>query len=260
MPDDGVATVLVIDDTGTNRELAARQLLRLGLACDTAENGQVGLAMTETRRYRLILVDGSMPVMDGFDFARRFRERETTRGEARTPIVAMTAHAMAGDAQRFFAAGTDDYLAKPVTLEKLKGKLGLWLRPPGEGETAPATAPAVESDSALDLPALAAMLGEDDPGVIVQLLSVFIAEFPTLVRPIRAALDAGDLVALARATHAAKSAAGSAAARPLAALLGRLEAVAGSADAETLAALEQAMTREFARVENAVNALAEISL
>ncbi|HEV8016198.1 MAG TPA: ATP-binding protein [Stellaceae bacterium] len=250
---DEAATVLVIDDTGTNRELAARQLMRLGLACDTAENGQVGLEMTETRRYALIFVDGSMPVMDGFDFARRFRERESERGDPRTPIVAMTAHALAGDAQRFFTAGTDDYLAKPVTLDKLKGKLSAWLRP--AGDTAAAAAPADARDSAIDVAALAAMLGEDDPGMVAEMLSIFVAEFPSLVPPIRAALIAGDRAALARAAHAGKGAAGSAAARPLSALLGRLEELAAGGDAGALAALEQAVTREFARVETAVHAL-----
>src|SRR5262249_37764390 len=61
-PASDLATVLVIDDTATNRELAARQLFRVGLACDSAENGHIGLEMTAARQYALILVDGSMPV------------------------------------------------------------------------------------------------------------------------------------------------------------------------------------------------------
>jgi signal transduction histidine kinase/CheY-like chemotaxis protein len=249
----GEALVLVIDDTGTNRELAARQLAKLGLRCETAENGLIGLEMTESRHYALILVDGSMPVMDGFEFARRFRERQSARGDGRTPILAVTAHALAGDAERFIAAGMDDYLAKPVTLEKLRGKLSTWL---AAGAAAlPAPAP-VEAGGAIDRAALAEMLGEDDPVAIAELLTVFLADFPGLAQPVAAAIATGDRAALARAAHAGKSAAGSAAARPLAALLARLEAMAPEGDVDTLSALERAVRLEFARVEAEVNALA----
>ena len=249
----GEALVLVIDDTGTNRELAARQLAKLGLRCETAENGLIGLEMTELRHYALILVDGSMPVMDGFEFARRFRERQSARGDGRTPILAVTAHALAGDAERFIAAGMDDYLAKPVTLEKLRGKLSTWL---AAGAAAlPVPAP-VEAGGAIDRAALAEMLGEDDPVAIAELLTVFLADFPGLAQPVAAAIATGDRAALARAAHAGKSAAGSAAARPLAALLARLEAMAPEGDVDTLSALERAVRLEFARVEAEVNALA----
>ena len=117
----------MIDDTEMNRELTMRQLRRFGFACETAENGQIGLDKAAAKDYRLIFADGSMPVMDGLDFARHFRELEARRGGRRTPIVAMTAHALAGDAQRFLDSGMDDYLAKPVVLRKLQAMLQKWL-------------------------------------------------------------------------------------------------------------------------------------
>lgn len=247
--------MLVIDDTGTSRELSARQLARLGLICDTAENGLVGLEMTELRRYALILIDGSMPVMDGFEFARKFRERQTARGDGRTPIVALTAHALTGDADRFIAAGMDDYyLAKPVTLEKLRGTLKAWLSQ-ASAEAPPAPQLPAEPESAVGDAALAAMLGDDDPASIAELLTVFLADFPALAQPTAGAIEAGDRAALVRAAHAAKSAAGSAAALPLAALLARLEALAPAGDTDTLSALTRAVALEFARVEAAARAL-----
>lgn len=245
------ATVLVIDDTGTNRELAARQLTRLGLTCDTAENGLVGLEKTEARRYAMILVDGSMPVMDGFEFARRFRERQKARADEHTPIIAVTAHALTGDAERFIAAGMDDYLAKPVTLEKLRGKLAAWLSQVGTASIV-ATESKVEVEDAVDRAALAALLGDDDPAAIDELLSIFVGDYRTLENAIAAALEAGDRNALARAAHAAKSAAGSAAAKELTALLARLEELAPAAEPDVLAALTRAAASAFARVAAAV--------
>ncbi|HEY1721752.1 MAG TPA: ATP-binding protein [Magnetospirillaceae bacterium] len=245
---DGVASVLVIDDTSTNRELAARQLMRAGLRCDTAENGLVGFEMTAARRYALILVDGSMPVMDGFEFARKFRERETQRGDGRTPIIAVTAHALAGDAQRFLAVGMDDYLAKPVTLDKLRGKLVRWL-PEANGISLAAPPAATKDDAAVDLTGLAAMLGDNDPIVLAEMLTIFVGDFPTLMQPIHDALQANDRTALARAAHAGKSAAGSAAAKPLTSLLARLEEMAPTGEAQILASLDAAIALEFSRFE-----------
>jgi CheY-like chemotaxis protein len=244
------AIVLVIDDTDTNRELAARQLRQSGLVCEAAENGLVGLEMTETRRYALILVDGSMPVMDGLEFARRFREREQQRGDVRTPIVAVTAHALAGDAQRFLSAGMDDYVAKPVTLDKLRGTLAKWL-PDAAGLPPPAPPPgdAPEPEQFLDCEALAAMLGDDDPAAIAEMVAIFRADFAALLERVQEALTEGDRPALARAAHAAKSAAGSAAAKSLASRLAQLETLAPAAEAEVLTALVKAVALDFARLE-----------
>jgi CheY-like chemotaxis protein len=254
------ATVLVIDDTDTNRELAARQLKRIGLLCDAAENGLVGLDMTEARRYALILVDGSMPVMDGFAFVRTFREREQQQGGLRTPVIAVTAHALAGDAQRFLDAGMDDYLAKPVTLVKLQGTLAKWLRgaAPALEVEPPATAAVVEQQ-ALDRVALAAMLGDDDPAAIAEMVAIFRADFPLLLEGVRAAEAGTDRTALARAAHAAKSAAASAAAKTLASRLGQLEDLAPSGEPEVLTALVKAVALDFTRLEAEADELAERS-
>jgi signal transduction histidine kinase/CheY-like chemotaxis protein/HPt (histidine-containing phosphotransfer) domain-containing protein len=248
-----LAPILVIDDTETNRELTVRQLRRFGFACETAENGQIGLDKTAAKDYSLIFADGSMPVMDGLEFARHFREREARRGGRRTPIVAMTAHALAGDSQRFLESGMDDYLSKPVVLRKLQAMLQKWLgdsltrtTPPDFPE--PKVQP--ETSEAIDFAALAEILGDDTPHSAMELLEVFVADFPELLGSIEAALASGDRTSLARSAHAAKSAATSAAARPLAEILRGIEQSAPTAELAELSAAYHAAQAEFRRVQS----------
>jgi two-component system sensor histidine kinase/response regulator len=250
-----IRPLLVIDDTVTNRALAVRQLSHFGLACDTAENGLQGLEKAQAGSFSLILVDGSMPIMDGVGFAQHFRAWETRLGRPRTPLIAISAHALVGDADRFRAAGMDDYLAKPVTLHKLGALLKRWLAN-GTPETPPVLM-AERRSAALpfDRAALIDMLGEDDSQALADMLGIFIEDFQALLPPIAAAIEADDRPALSRAAHAGKSAAGSAAALPLTALLTRLEQEAASLDLPGLEALLVAAEREFGRFRASVAAL-----
>ncbi len=238
--------ILVIDDTATNRDLASRQLTRLGLTCETAENGAIGLDMATGGSYAAILVDGSMPVMNGTEFAQRFRELELQQTRKRTPLVAMTAHALAGDSDRFLAVGMDDYLSKPVTLSKLEAMLRKWLPP----------APVDEPQPAIDRAALAAMLGDDDPQSMADLLALFAEDFPPMQDSIARALSVEDRTALSRAAHAAKSAASSAAAKVLTGLLQQLETQAKeAAPTAELSALAEQVSQEFQRVQSHIERL-----
>ena len=249
--------VLVIDDSATNRELTARQLRRFGLACESAENGSVGLEKATRIDYALILADGSMPVMSGPEFARRLREFERAGGRRHTPIIAMTAHALAGDADRFLSAGMDDYLAKPVTLPKLRMVLETWLRDVDiVGDTLAARLPG-EDKAAIDLVALSEQLGDDHPQVLHGLLEVFVDDFPGLLEPLTEALAARDRVRLAAAAHAARGAAASAAAHRLADLLRALESDAPVADFDRLEATSRHVATEFERVRLEVDRAAK---
>ena len=245
------APVLVLDDTSTNRDLATRQLGRFGLRCETAEHGLEGLTMSKEKDYALIFVDGSMPVMDGIEFARAFREREAAEGRRRTPLIAMTAHAIAGDSERFIAAGMDDYLAKPVTLEKLRAKVMRWLKvEAGAAPAAPPPAASVPTTSrAIDREALNELLGEDNAEMRAGLLSVFVSDSPKALLRINRALEADDRDELARAAHAAKSAAGSSGARTLTTMLKDLEMQARNAPVDVLNEQLGRITAEFARAQ-----------
>ena len=115
--------VLVVDDNPVNRRIAEAMLRRLGCVVETADDGAAALEAWSAAPWDLVLMDCQMPVLDGYDATRRIREVEAESGRRHTQVVALTAHALAGDREVCLAAGMDDYLTKPVTLERLSAKV-----------------------------------------------------------------------------------------------------------------------------------------
>lgn len=116
--------VLVADDDATNRLVVGSFLAELGLRADMVEDGEQALArIEEGGRYDVILMDCQMPVLDGYETARRVRALEARTGAPRAPIVAVTAHAVAAEEARARAAGMDGYVTKPLTMERFLGAL-----------------------------------------------------------------------------------------------------------------------------------------
>ncbi len=110
--------VLVAEDTEMNRQLVRLLLKRLDCDVDEVGDGAQALAALERNAYDLVLMDCMMPVLDGYEATRRWRQREADGNRVRTPVVALTASAIEGDRQRCFEAGMDDYLAKPFKLDQ----------------------------------------------------------------------------------------------------------------------------------------------
>ncbi|MEM1436921.1 MAG: ATP-binding protein [Pseudomonadota bacterium] len=127
--------ILVADDNPVNRVVACKMLERLGLQVEQVANGQEALDATARTGFDLVLMDVSMPVMDGSAATAAVREREQRSGTDRLPIVALTAHAIAGDSDRFLQQGFDAYLAKPIDQSRLQRVISDWLSgPPGQPE------------------------------------------------------------------------------------------------------------------------------
>lgn len=120
-------TVLVIEDVEINRDLLV-QLLEEEYAIVTAVDGAAGLAAAARDRPDLILLDLSLPVLDGWEVARRLKADPALR---RIPVIALTAHAMSGDEAKARACGCDDYLSKPIDEDLLFARLAHFLGPPG---------------------------------------------------------------------------------------------------------------------------------
>ena len=110
--------ILLAEDNSVNRKLAVRLLEKIGLSPKTAVNGEEVLKALERERFDIILMDIQMPVMDGLEATKIIRETEQKTGY-HIPIVALTAHAMKGDRERFLEAGMDDYLSKPLNSKDL---------------------------------------------------------------------------------------------------------------------------------------------
>ena len=130
VPDLGKLRVLLAEDNVINQKLAIGVLSKYGHEVTVAQNGQEAVESLQKDEFDVVLMDVQMPVMDGFEAAKKIREIDTKKG-VHTPIIAMTAHAMKGDRERCLDAGMDEYVAKPIRIAVLGEKLALVL---GMGE------------------------------------------------------------------------------------------------------------------------------
>jgi two-component system cell cycle response regulator DivK len=120
-----MARILLVEDNEMNRDMLSRRLMRRGYEVALALDGEQGVAMARTEAPALILMDMSLPGMDGWEATRRLKAAAETSA---IPVIALTAHAMAGDREKAIAAGCDDFDTKPVDLERLLQKIEALLR------------------------------------------------------------------------------------------------------------------------------------
>jgi two-component system, cell cycle response regulator DivK len=118
--------ILLVEDNEMNRDMLSRRLVRNGFEVVIAVDGQQGVNMALSERPALILMDMSLPVIDGWDATRQIKADAATRG---IPVIGLTAHAMAGDREKAMEAGCEDYDTKPVELARLLGKIAALLVP-----------------------------------------------------------------------------------------------------------------------------------
>ena len=118
--------ILLVEDNDMNRDMLSRRLVRNGYEVLLAMDGQQGIHMALSERPDLILMDMSLPVIDGWEATRRIKLNDATR---QIPVIALTAHAMAGDREKTMEAGCDDYDTKPVEISRLVRKIAALLKP-----------------------------------------------------------------------------------------------------------------------------------
>ena len=116
--------ILLVEDNEMNRDMLSRRLMRKKFEVVMAVNGHEGVEMATSENPDLVLMDLSLPVMDGWEAIRRIKGDPAT---SQLPIIALTAHAMAGDEARAREAGCDDYDTKPVNFQRLMGKIEAFL-------------------------------------------------------------------------------------------------------------------------------------
>jgi CheY-like chemotaxis protein len=120
-----MSRILIVEDNEMNRDMLSRRLERRGYEVILAMDGRLGLAVARSESPDLILMDMSLPEIDGWEVARRLKSDDTTRS---IPVIALTAHAMTSDRQKALEAGCDDYDTKPVEFERLLTKIQTMLR------------------------------------------------------------------------------------------------------------------------------------
>ena len=230
--------VLVAEDHPTNRQVIARQLDRLGYACDVVENGALALERLATGEYGILLTDCHMPELDGFELTSSIR-KGAHGVNPDLPIVAITANALLGEAERCLAAGMNDYLAKPASLKDMSAVLKRWVAQPEPADQTAEPRPALKAQDetdpqapiAIDLGVLEDLVG-DDPDAIRDLLASFLANLVENHDELSAARDLG-IEEMDQAAHKFAGAARTAGAVSLSLSLDRLRAaLAAKASAE----------------------------
>ena len=226
------AHLLLAEDSKVNQVVALAMLEKAGYRVDAVSNGRDAVEAVEAHAYDLVLMDVSMPEMDGFDATTAIRHLSSD--VSRIPIIAMTAHAMEGDRERCLEAGMNDYVSKPVDRRGLLETVGRWLgdRPQNGGDTAPmakatpaiATVPigmpaaaggGVNSFGVLDMETFRRLESDTSSEILHNLIRTFITETADRLRRMSEAAVQPDIRVLGEEAHALKSSSGAFGARQL---------------------------------------------
>ena len=240
--------ILLAEDNAVNQKVALRLLEQLGYHADAASNGLEALEALERQPYDVVLMDVQMPELDGLDASRRICERWPA--EVRPRIIAMTANAMREDREACFAAGMDDYVAKPIRPNKLAMALSRARTledtgtPRAQGGAASLDASAVES--------LRDLGGEE---FVAEVIDTFLSDAPALVETLRTTYEQGHTEGLRRAAHTLKSNGQTFGAGRFSKLCRELEERARSGELDGIAELLDRIEQEYAALEETLAAL-----
>jgi PAS domain S-box-containing protein len=217
--------LLLAEDNSVNQTLAIRVLEKLGHCVALAVNGVEAIEMLRREPFDLVLMDIQMPVMGGVEATRRIREAELNTG-THIPIIAMTAHAMAGDAEKYLQAGMDGYVSKPVQVNLLRAQIDRLTKRAELGQKNSARRADNDSPvSTFDHQELLERV-ENDRDLLNDLLKVFKEEFPRQLLSLREAVEAADGNRVAAAAHTMRGMLSNLAATRAAATAARLEQLA----------------------------------
>jgi CheY-like chemotaxis protein/HPt (histidine-containing phosphotransfer) domain-containing protein len=228
--------ILLAEDNQTNQKVISRQLRVLGYLAEVAEDGEEDLAMWRNGDYKMLLTDCHMPVMDGYRLSETIRHEEPE--ETRMPIIAITADALKGTAQKCFASGMDDYLTKPLRLHQLQEALEKWL--PADTVKNGASSEKISanekngSHEAIDPHAMGNLLGTREHGLLAEYYKDFLDTSAPTVEQIQLAFRDSDLSGLSGLAHKLKSSARTVGANGLAECCLALETAGKEGDERTV--------------------------
>jgi len=251
-----IGRLLVVEDNPVNQEVALAILNELGLRAECAWDGEQALEKLAAQRYDVVLMDCHMPKLDGYAATRRWRDMEGTTGRSRTPIIALTANALSGDAQLCLQAGMDGYLSKPFSVDELYVTLKPYDRKGAASTRAPETATPVSPTAAapasiLDEQALRQIRSLRQPGgpdLLKKIVDLYIGNSRSLIVNLREAILRSDPAGVAHAAHSLKSSSANLGATALAQLCAQLEATAKSGQLGDAWTVLDAMVAEHDRV------------
>jgi two-component system sensor histidine kinase/response regulator len=243
--------VLLAEDNTVNQKLALRLLQRQGHHVTLATDGREVLKALDQAQFDVVLMDVQMPNMSGFECAAAIRHVEKLSG-THVPIIAMTAHAMAGDRERCLAAGMDDYISKPINRRKLFEMLARVAGAPVASPAAPEPAPAAER--AMDTEAALARI-DGDRDLLVEVTGMFRRDCPKILGDIRDAITRCDAPTLEREAHKLKGALGALSAQPAFEAAQNLEAIGKRGDLAEAVEACRLLEAELSRLETELESL-----
>jgi len=240
--------VLLVEDNPVNREVARAMLQTLEVQVHTACNGKEALEKLAAARYDVVLMDCQMPDIDGYETTRRYREWERLQGRPRTPVVALTANALKGDAEKCLAAGMDHYVSKPFTIAQLYTVLETCAHAATESSGEP-TAQVLDAKTLGRIQDLSAGGASD---LFARLAGLYEVSSSELVETLRRAAASDDLGAMSRAAHALKSSSANVGATTLTATCHEVERAARENRTEAAKALVKRLIGEHREVLRAL--------
>jgi two-component system, sensor histidine kinase and response regulator len=193
--------VLLAEDNAVNQKVVIGMLAKQGHEITVVDNGGDAVAAVGRETFDIVLMDVQMPGMSGVEATEAIRKAEIG-STAHVPIVAMTAHAMKGDRERFLAAGMDAYVSKPLRSDEVLATIAAATR--GQRPTLETESHKVSTATELDVEAILVGLG-GDRALLGEVIDVFLADAPLRLAEARAALEKGDAAAIAAQAHTLKS-------------------------------------------------------
>jgi CheY-like chemotaxis protein/HPt (histidine-containing phosphotransfer) domain-containing protein len=242
------ARILIVEDNATNQAVALAQLGRLGYQADVVANGAEAVEAVNSGKYHLVLMDCEMPVMDGFEATKRIRES----GNLQIPIIAATAHAMSGDQYKCIHAGMNDFISKPVELQRLAEVLAKWW--PGADRFV-----SIQAEKPLTKP-LVAIFDEgdllrrlmDDKELAVIIVQGFLEDFPAQLANLAKEVGTANEHGIRLHAHTLKGSAATVSALRLSAVARQMEKAASEGKADGLEDVLAEVIEEFDRYKRAL--------
>jgi CheY-like chemotaxis protein len=243
--------ILVAEDDPANQLVTLAVLEKMGHSVRLAHNGREAVAAFEQEVFDLVLMDVQMPDMDGFQAVTAIRAREASR-DRRTPMVAVTAHVLKDDWDRYRSCGLDAHLSKPMRRQELVRVLERFgVRPPaGRAKLEKLPTPG-EEETVFNRTAILARL-EEDEGILTELIQIYLRDWPRLFAELRQALAAGDLAAACPRAHRLTGLARSFNARPAVMAAARLEEAAATGSLGPARNARAEVEAQFIRLEQAL--------
>ena len=246
---DSPVRILVVEDNATNQQVALAILRTLGHQADAVGNGAEALERLRRADYSIVLMDCEMPGMDGYETARRIRQSSSEMCNPDIPIIAVTAHAMAGDREKCIAAGMNDYIPKPIEPRQLAEVLPKWARPAAQHERVPLAQKSSRlTQEVFREEALVSRLSGDE-ALARTIMAGFLSDAPRQLRMLSQLIEQGDVGGVSMQAHTLKGAAATVSAPGLQELALQIQQAATDGNMSRAAELLASMEQEFGRLK-----------